>query len=38
MGTAHGVAVFDYNQRVEVTTKCTLNPAGKNNTPKLVKT
>ncbi len=28
-GTAHGLGVYDYSQKKEVTTKCTLNPNGK---------
>ena len=30
-GTAHGFGLFDYAQKKEVFTKCTLNPSGKNN-------
>lgn len=28
-GTAHGLAVIDYAQKKEISTKCTLNPSGK---------
>ncbi len=28
-GTAHGFALFDYAQKKEVYTKCTLNPSGR---------
>ena len=31
IGTAHGFGLFDYAQKKEVFTKCTLNPSGKNN-------
>ena len=30
-GTAHGFGLFDYAQKKEVFTKCTLNPSGKIN-------
>ncbi|KAL5019307.1 hypothetical protein ScPMuIL_005029 [Solemya velum] len=32
-GTAHGFAVFDYLQKKEVTSRCTLNPSGTSDTP-----
>ena len=28
MGTAHGFGVFDYIQRTQISSKCTLNPSG----------
>lgn len=29
VGTAHGFGVFDYIQRSQISSKCTLNPSGK---------
>ncbi|XP_064624908.1 lethal(2) giant larvae protein homolog 1-like isoform X2 [Lineus longissimus] len=37
-GTAHGFTLFDYNQKKEITSKCTLNPQDHTGDPNLSRT